>query len=191
MTLLDDYQRRVDKMLAKYQHANRSVKQERARLKEAKQHATAARQAQQVVQEVAQQVQQKAHQRIAKVVTRCLAVVFGEDAYEFKIVFEKKRGSTSARLVFVRDGQEYDPLTACGGGVVDVASFSLRLACLILAKPPARRLLVMDEPFRFVSQEYRPLVRGLLETLASEMDIQIILVTHDETFHVGKVVEVS
>ena len=145
--------------------------------------------ARQVIQVAAKEVQSQVHSRISGIVTRCLRSVFEDDAYEFLISFEMIRGKTEARLTFVRDGIEVDPLTASGGGVVDVAAFALRLAALVLSRPQRRRLLVLDEPFRFVSKEYRPRVASLLETLSTEMDIQFILVTHDPAFHLGKVIE--
>ena len=146
---------------------------------------------QMILQHVAQEVQNQVHSRISAIVTRCLSTVFGEDAYEFDIQFEMKRGKTEAKLQFVRDGESVDPLTASGGGVVDVAAFALRLAALVLTKPHRRRLLVLDEPFRFVSSSYREKVRQLIITLSEELGIQIIMVTHDPALQVGNVVEIE
>ena len=148
------------------------------------------RQAQKILQAAAEAVQQQAHRRLASVVTRCLKAVFGEeDAYEFRIRFEQKRGKTEAQLLFARDGMEVDPVDAAGGGVIDVAAFALRTACLLLTVPPKRRLLVLDEPFKMLSRTYRARVRQLLITLAEEMSLQIIMVTHSEELIAGKVVE--
>ena len=143
-----------------------------------------------LAQTVAQAVQQQAHDQIAGVVSRCLEAVF-PDAYKFVIHFERKRGRTQARLTFERDGMEIDPMEASGGGVVDVASFALRLSCLILHKPPLRRVMVMDEPFRFVSEEYRERIRRLLHELSNEMDVQFILVTHISELKTGTIVELN
>lgn len=165
------------------------VKAEEATVAQVREKAEATLRAQQLVQVVAEQVQQQAHRQVASVVTRCLKAVFGEDSYEFQIIFERKRGRTEARLLFTRDGLEVEPLEAAGGGVVDVAAFALRLACLMLSMPRKRKLLVLDEPFRFVSQEYRPRVRELLLTLSKEMEVQILLVTHAEELVCGKVIE--
>lgn len=143
--------------------------------------------AQSILQEVAQTVQQSAHQHISRVVSRCLEAVF-EEPYEFRILFERKRGRTEARLVFLRNGVEVDPLTAAGGGVVDVAGFALRLACLLLARPCSRRLVVMDEPYKFVSAGYREAIRIMLETLADELQVQFVMVTHISELRCGKVV---
>jgi DNA repair exonuclease SbcCD ATPase subunit len=116
--------------------------------------------------------------------------VFGDEAYEFRIITEQKRNRTEARAVFVRDGEEFDALSSIGGGVVDVAAFALRVA-VILAQDPVRRLLILDEPMKFVSAEYRPQVRALLETLADELDVQIVLVTHISDLELGKIVRIT
>lgn len=140
---------------------------------------------QELGQIVAQGVQQRAHAMISRVVSKCLETIFCEP-YEFQIVFERKRGKTEARLVFERDGMEIDPMTASGGGVLDIASFALRLAAITLTKPHSRRVLVMDEPFRFLSEEYREKTRDLLEDLAREYGFQFVMVTHIKELVCGK-----
>jgi hypothetical protein len=146
--------------------------------------------AQIILQTVTQAIQQQVHEKISGVVSKCLEAVF-EEPYTFRIVFEQKRGRTEARLVFLRAGQELDPMTAAGGGVVDVTAFALRLACLVLAKPTLRRLVILDEPFKFVSAAYRGRVRTMLETLADELKVQFIMVTHIPELQTGTVVDLS
>ena len=141
-----------------------------------------------IIQLVAQAVQQEAHSQIASVVSRCMEAVF-DSPYEFKIDFDRKRGRTEAALTFVRGDLEIDPMTGSGGGPIDVASFALRLACLVLSRPPIRKLLVLDEPFRFISRDFRPRARALLEGLSEEMGVQIIQVTHIDELRCGKIVE--
>ena len=140
---------------------------------------------QELAQIVAQGVQQRAHSMIAKVVSQCLETIFDEP-YEFQIVFERKRGKTEARLVFQRDGMEIDPMTSSGGGVLDVAAFALRLAAITLTKPHARRIIIMDEPFRFVSEAFRSRIRDMLESLAEEYGFQFIMVTHIKELICGR-----
>jgi DNA repair exonuclease SbcCD ATPase subunit len=143
-----------------------------------------------LVQDVAQQIQNQVHKQISSVVSRCLEAVFDEP-YEFMIHFDQKRGRTEARLTFSRDGIEIDPITSSGGGVIDVAAFALRLSCLMLSRPARRKLLVLDEPFKFVSEEYRGRIQQLLLSLASEMGCQIIMVTHIKELEIGKVVRLE
>lgn len=146
------------------------------------------RQAQEVLQVLAQAVQQQAHDRIAKVVSTCLSTVF-DDPYEFHIQFERRRGRTEAELRFRRRGLDVDPLTAAGGGVVDVAAFALRIACLVMHRPRLSPVIVLDEPFRFVSAQYQESVRVMLEQLSSEMGVQIIFVTHNDNLATGKIID--
>jgi ABC-type molybdenum transport system ATPase subunit/photorepair protein PhrA len=171
-----------------HEHLVRTQKTEERKLEQACQTLCYAQQAQDVLQHLAQAIQQQAHSRIASVVTSCLRTVFGEQAYEFKIEFDRKRGRTEARLRFLRGELEVDPLTASGGGMVDVAAFALRAACLMLHRPHLRRLLVLDEPFRFVSAEFQDNVRQMLEGLAKDLEMQIIMVTHNEAYETGNVI---
>lgn len=143
-----------------------------------------------VAQTVAQGVQQSAHDQIAGIVTRCLAAVF-DDPYEFKIEFSQKRGRTEAKLLFERDGVQVDPLEQAGGGVVDVASFALRLSCILLSRPPLRRVLLLDEPFKYVSEGHRPKLRALLLRLAEELQFQFFIVTHLPELRIGTVHDLS
>lgn len=182
------FRKQVDRKLVAYQAARTRHREEKKALKQAKDRSVSLREALAVATEVAKQVQEEAHQSIAEVVTFSLRAVF-DDPYQFKILFEQKRGRTEARLVFERHGLEVDPLTASGGGVVDVAAFALRLSCLMLSRPSVRRVLVLDEPFKFVSPEYQDRLRDLVQTLAEKMDCQFIIVSHLERFRVGRVID--
>lgn len=79
-------------------------------------------------------------------------------------------------------------MTAAGGGVVDVAAFALRVSCLMLHRPRLSKVVVLDEPFRFVSAEYQENVGRMLEELASDLDLQVIMVTHNEELSIGKII---
>jgi len=141
-----------------------------------------------VLNGIAAEIEHQTHRKIAALVSFCLEAIFDEP-YGFQIVFERKRGTTEARLVFLRDGHEIDPMTASGGGVLDVVSFALRLACLVLARPARRRILFLDEPFRFLSRNYLPRMVELLQTLADQQGVQILMVTHRPELQIGKLVE--
>ncbi len=185
---LSDFEKKALDLQAEARAATLSLTSEVLSLEKSTETATDALEAQKVLQIVAQSVQQQAHDKIAGVVSQCLESVFDEP-YEFKILFEQKRGRTEAKLVFSRNGNECDPLTASGGGPVDVASFALRLSCLLLTRPATRRVLILDEPFKFLSENYRERIRVMLETLSKEMKVQIIMVTHLDELRCGKVIE--
>lgn len=181
---------KVSSLRGRWESAAKNREREESCLVKAQSDVGNVEQAQKIVQRVAQMIQQQAHEQIASVVSRCMEAVFAEP-YEFRIAFEQKRGKTEAVLTFVRNGLEVDPMTASGGGVVDVASFALRLACLMMSRPPRRRVLILDEPFRFVSRDLRTRVKQMLLTLAEEMKMQFVVVTHDEALTIGRVVELA
>lgn len=186
-----DLRRRLSLLLAEHGHAVSQAERERQAIQEAEDDLADLTDARGLVQQVAASVQASAHRQIASVVSRCLEAVFGEDAYRFRIDFDRKRGKTEARLLFERDGLVVSPTEAAGGGAVDVAAFALRLACLVLRRPRRRRLLVLDEPWKMLSREYRPAVRDLVQTLAREFGVQFVLVTHAPELAIGKVVELG
>lgn len=179
-----------DQKLAERAAAKAAWSSSRSKLAQAEEYWYAAEEAQETVQAIAETVQQAAHARIAGVVSKCLAAVFDEP-YDFQIEFERSRGRTEARLVFVRNGEPVNPIDSSGGGVIDVAAFALRVSCLLLHRPACRRCIVMDEPFKFVSAEYQDRVRALLESLADDLDVQFIMVTHIDALRAGTVVEVG
>ncbi len=185
------YRSQIDRMKAEYSLACKQIEAEQDEFEDAKQRVTDVQTAQGIVQGIASQVQASAHQQIAGIVSRCLETIFGEDAYEFKILFEEKRGRTEARLVFIRDGNELDPLGAAGGGVVDLASFALRLSCLLLSRPSKRKLLVLDEPMKHLSSDHTSKIRELLLALAKDTGVQIVMVTHQHGLRCGKVIELE
>lgn len=160
------------------------------RLVEAQATVTAAEEAQSLAQHVAQVIQQQAHEQIAGVVSRGLSAVFAEP-YVFHIHFERKRGRTEARLTFEREGMEVDPMTASGGGVVDIASFALRMSCMVLNKPALRRVQIVDEPFKNLSEGYHHQAKRFVETLAQEMGVQFIMVTHINELRTGTIKELG
>lgn len=186
---LSSESREVDQIALRIASLQESIKKEERSLASVEEDFKHAQAAQDILQHIAQAVQQQAHQRISKVVSTCLSTVF-EDPYELKIEFERKRGRTEAQLRFVRRDLDLCPLSSSGGGVIDVASFALRVACLMLHRPRLSRVLVLDEPFKYVSTQYRDNVRKMLEELSEDMGIQFIMVTHSEELETGKVISI-
>jgi ABC-type Mn2+/Zn2+ transport system ATPase subunit len=145
-----------------------------------------------IMEQTVLSAQNQAHLKIASVVSVCLQLVF-EDPYEFRIVFAAKRNQTEATIQLTRNGLEIeDPLNSMSGGVLDVVSFSLRLACLLFTNPPLSKVIVLDEPFKFLHPpERRPRIVGMLEYLADKFEVQFVLVTGLEELRFGKVIDLN
>ena len=141
-----------------------------------------------VLRTVCEAIQHEAYGKIEGLVTHALRYVF-EDDYTFRVVTAQKRGRVEAAMLVEKDGIRLDPLTECGGGVVDVVSFTLRLLA-VTSDAANRKMLILDEPFRFLSASYRPRAAQLLRDLVSELDFQLLMVTHDTDFQLGTVIHV-
>jgi len=192
MVELSVYRRGLDRALEARRAAVGRAGREAAGLAVCRGGISDAEEAQRVAQTVAQTIQRRVHEALSRVVDRCLAAVF-EEPYTFRIRFDRKRGRTEAVPEFVREGVVLDdPLNEVGGGVCDVAALALRIGCLLLRRPPARRMLMLDEPFRNVRGERnRARTRAMLEGLASEMGFQVLMSTDIPEYRLGTVVEVG
>lgn len=190
MQTTQQLRKEINEHLAKYHLAKDRKKQLTKQIKSSSQYLKAGKESQAILQSVAKGIQESVHRQIATVVTRCIATVF-ENPYTFKIIFEKKRGKTEAKMAFLRDGKEFDPNDGVSGGMKDVASFGLRVACLMIKRPQRRRLLVLDEPFKHLDSHRVPRAAELLKTLSKEMNIQFIIVTHQHRLKIGKTIEIE
>ncbi len=101
------------------------------------------------------------------------------NAYELKLNFIQRRNKTECDLVFVKDGHEMNPISASGGGAVDVASFALRIASWSMQYPKSRNTIILDEPMRYLSAEYQPNASNMIKQLSKKLGLQFIIVTHE------------
>ncbi|MDD4429193.1 MAG: hypothetical protein PHG64_12510 [Paludibacter sp.] len=137
-------------------------------------------QAKTILRDVGLKTQQQLQYHISGIVSLALDAVLQDDPYEFKVEFIQRRNKTECDLYFERDGNRVDPLMAAGGGAVDVASFALRIASWSMQRPRTRAVIVMDEPFRFLSNNYQEKASAMLKDLSEKLGIQFIIVTHED-----------
>ncbi len=133
--------------------------------------------AQVLIQTTAKETQEKLRYHIEDIVNMALDICF-PNKYSFIVDFQIKRGKTEAELFLVKDRERIDPLAAAGGGVADIVSFALRLSAWSLSKTD--NVIILDEPFKFLSSNLRPLAGEVLKQLSEKLNLQIIMVTHDE-----------
>lgn len=134
--------------------------------------------AQALIQKVAMDTQNQLKIHIEDIVNTGLDTCF-PDQYSCVVDFISARGKTECDT-YLKDfgNNRVDPLTDNGGGLADIVSFSLRLACWTLSNTDS--LIILDEPFKFLSKNLRPLAGELLKELSQKLSLQIIMVTHDE-----------
>lgn len=136
-------------------------------------------QAREVVREVGLKTQQQLQFHISSIVSLALEAVF-PNPYELVVEFVERRNKTECDLKLKRGETEIDPMSAAGGGPVDVASFALRAACWSMYRPPLNNVLVLDEPFRYLSTDLLPNAAEMLREVSEKLGIQVIMVTHEE-----------
>ena len=128
-----------------------------------------------VLHSTALKIQKEVKAYLDNLVTLALKTVF-EDPYQFEAIFETKHNETECRMVFKRDGEERDPMDSTSGGAVNVGAFALRVA--IQRMIANRSFLLLDEPFRDVSEDRHPYVVDLLDMINKKLSLQLIIITH-------------
>jgi len=136
-------------------------------------------QAREVVKTVGLATQQQLEYHFSDIVTSALQAVF-PDPYSLSVKFVERRGKTECDLGFERDDVVIDPISASGGGAIDVAGFALRIAAWSMRHPKSQPVLILDEPFRYLSTDLQEKAGGMLHEISSRLNIQMIIVTHEE-----------
>lgn len=131
-----------------------------------------------LIGEISKHTQEKLKFHISNLVTSSLETVFG-DGNQFELDIVSRRNGLEADFL-VRDvnGNLTDPISSRGGGIVDMVSFSLRVALWGL-KSDIAPILVFDEPFKNLSEDLQYKAGQFIETLSNELGIQFIVVSHE------------
>lgn len=87
------------------------------------------------------------------------------------------------RFLLNKDGFEVDLSEDCGGGLVTVVSFVFTV--YLLVKLGRRRFLCFDEAFTQVSADYLPSFIEFVKTLCADLEIDILLISHDARIDIG------
>lgn len=117
---------------------------------------------------------------ISDITSLALEAVF-DNPYQLEVEFVQRRNKTECDLYFVREGEKVDPLTASGGGTVDIASFALRIASWSMMRPHSRNTIILDEPFKHLSDIYQNQASAMVKELSKKLNLQFIIVTHKES----------
>jgi len=135
-------------------------------------------QAREVIRKVGLKTQSQLSFHISDITSLALDAVFN-DPYALVAEFVQRRNKTECDLYFERDGNRVDPLSASGGGAVDVAAFALRVASWSMQRPKSRSTLILDEPLRFLSADHQEKASVMIKELSKKLGIQFIIITHE------------
>jgi hypothetical protein len=164
-----------------YKLALQAIRKNRIAIAKEKKHIEVLQKVKAVVIEVGRNTQNEIKTYIEETVTLALQSVFGDDI-SFLVEFNyTKREQFEVYFYIKHLGIIMEPRKdTCGGGVIDVCSFALRLICLTLENPDTETVLILDEPFKNVSAAFIPAVGQMIVDIGNLLNIQIIMVTHTE-----------
>jgi len=165
----------------------------RKKLKIKKQSLKRHEEAREIVREVGLKTQQQLEFHIANITSLALETVFVNDPYTLQVEFVHKRNKTECDLFFERDGERVKPLEAAGVGAVDIATFALRIASWSMMNPKPNNTIILDEPFKHLSDNYQEKASLMLKELSKKLNIQFIIVSHKKALSLSadKVFEVK
>lgn len=139
-----------------------------------------------VLTSIGEQRQDAAQRAMETLVSQGLQTIFGDDLTFHLVPGVRARSPVVDFVVRSRlaDGTavDTDVLSARGGGLAAVVGFLLRLVRLLLSRQRQDSVLFLDETFAHVSADYLPRLIEFLKDLVARTGVQIIMVTHDESF---------
>lgn len=138
----------------------------------------AAEQALALAQVTAEETQRELALELTGLANEAVRCLFPKYTFEAEAVHRAGRMEVEFSLVD-KAGNRTSPLLSNGGGVVDLLAFALRVVGIKLAG--ASPLVVLDEPFRFLSSAMglRAKAGELLSQLRSELEADFLIVSHD------------
>jgi DNA repair exonuclease SbcCD ATPase subunit len=136
-------------------------------------------QAREIIRTVGMETMSQISYHISDITSLALEAVF-DDPYKLEVEFVQRRNKTECDLYFVRGDERIDPISASGGGAVDVASFALRIASWSMMRPRTRNTIILDEPFKHLKGHNANLrVLEMLNEVSRKLKTQIIMVSDE------------
>lgn len=176
MRTLTECRSAIDEAKGRFKSLRRDQQENNSNIKAYRRLKEGIEEAQALIQQTAKETQEQLRYHVEDLVQSAIDTCF-PGQYDFFLSFEIKRGRTEAEIYLEREGERINPMDSSGGGVVDIVAFALRLACWSLSRTDP--VIVLDEPFKFLSADIRPLAGEILKTLSEKLGLQIIMVTHD------------
>jgi len=176
---LKDVKSKLDKIKGEKEHIARTVFNNNIEIRSKKRNLSQYEEARDIIRIVAQITQAQLEYKISELASLAISSIFSQP-YKFITEFVLKRNKVEVNfLVEDSEGSRFDPMNANGGGLIDVISFGLRLTMWTIKKPQPRPVIILDEPFRFLSRDLQQKAGELLKELSRRFGMQFIIVSHD------------
>lgn len=121
-------------------------------------------------------------ERMSGLISYGLKSVFDDQDLTFSPSISKKKGKIYIELKTLNNDIEGD-FKSFGGSVAVIESFLLRILCIL--KKDLAKLMLLDETFAAVGEEYRENTARLIKELSKKLNLDILLVTHQKDFQIN------
>jgi len=174
--MLQNYRNKIDDKRAEVRVREKSEKVLKSKLKHLEEESKSLEEARDIFKKAALLTQNYLASHLSTIVTKALRATFFEKDMHFKVEFVERRNVTECDMWFEENGHSYSLLESRGYGMTDIASFALRVAYVLLHS--SENMLVIDEPFRNLSEDKHEAASQMIKELSKELDMQFIISTH-------------
>jgi DNA repair exonuclease SbcCD ATPase subunit len=180
MTKIQNYQELLIKNKGKLEHLQNHLKKEKIELAKLNYTLDINEQAYEMIKDVGLKTQKQLEFHIGDIASMAMDTVFPEP-YILEAKFLERRNKSECDLRFVKNGEKIKPLDSSGYGAVDIACFALRVASWAMIQKTCNNTIILDEPMRFLSENYQTDASVMLKEISDKLGIQFIIVTHEPT----------
>ncbi len=173
---LEAYRKSINQKLTSIEIVKTSERRAKEEIKQLENDSRALQEAREIFQKAAILTQNHLAKHLSSIVTKAIRTVFHEKNIEFLVEFKERRNNTECDMWFVEEGRRFSLLDSRGYGMVDIASFALRVSYVLLGH--TEDILIIDEPFRNLSEDKHVLASQMIKELSSELGMQFIISTH-------------
>lgn len=139
----------------------------------------ALKEARSVFQKASKMTQNYLAKHLSSIVTKALRTIWTESNMSFLVEFVERRNTTECDMWIEEDGHRYSLFDGRGYGVVDVVSFSLKVAYIMLHS--VDNVIIIDEPVRNLSKDKHEAFSLVTRELSRELGVQFIMSTHSKS----------
>ncbi len=177
MNKIQDLKNWINKKIGEKEKIEKDLSSTKQNLKRKQIQLKREEQAREIIKLATLKTQKGLEYHISSIVTTAQSAIF-DDPYDFEVDFVERRGKTECDLWFSKNGNRVPPLFGSGLGAVDIAAFALKVASLSMSH--YRQVLILDEPFRYLSLNYHEGAGEMIKEISNNLGIQIIMITHSE-----------